>query len=357
MSPDISDYEDAMDRIMSADVPPDATGRGEVARALSESGPQVTLEVANNVANAVLTEEQVREALDGQGSLPSEGLVDSASQGLSDYSDESRRQRVAEEVKNAIVLERDIDEAINRDRSRLPSESEIEQDIAEATSGKDWIGQDRSARIDRATANTVTLEDVADRLNQPRDSLPTESEIQDEVRRAVSGKRLPGVSESQIADQVRDEIVTEEEVLDDLDQSAGPVFREDVEGAIESQSGELGGTTVETATDEIAGELGAPSEQEYNRARSEALTSGGEVTPAERDDIDSTATGRVSTIESSSGETIGVLGDGPTEQAVADAEGVDTVSLEEANEAVSLDQSSGRATITFDGEEINEVDL
>lgn len=270
MSPDISEYPDAVDRIVGAEVPPDATTDRQVMDALrGAEAPQINRQVAQNLRDSVLTEDKILDAIDSSGELPTEGEIDSMSEIADQYDMSDRQQEVAEAVEQRVVTREQIDRALS-------------------------------------------------------DSDPSRTDE--------------------------------------------PVFREDIEEAVEDAIGrsEMRGASEEQVIDEAASELGAPSRQEFQAAQARTISESSDTSPAEVIDnpteIDGigagTAEQAVPTIRDESGEIVAVSGANETVgQAIADEIGAEYRSLGELQESIDLEQSRGRAEVTIDSNTVREIPL
>ena len=259
----VADYDDAVRRIAEADVPDDATTEEEVRRALRDAdAPQVTGEVADGIADSILTEDRVIEAIEASGELPGEDEIDAIVNVSDDYGMDDRVESV---------------EAGVRDR-------------------------------------VATREDVTRSINE---------------RREQKGSR--------------------------------PTFREDVEAAVDSvaERKQIVGEGPAEITQERSRELGAPSEQEFDRARTRTIAQGEQVSPSEIGVSDRKTP--VSVVTNDSGEAVGVVGGSNAEdrRGVAEHVGANRVfdSINDLENSFGLDQSPGRATLTIDGEAVGEVDV
>jgi len=161
---DVSDYDDAVRRIVGEDVPDDAATETDVRRALSGSdSPQVTREVAANLAEGIVTEDQVIEALEGSGELPTEGEIESTAGAVDEHGLDDRVDSVAESAKSTIATVEDV---------RVSVEAEVEGADGQPFKEDVETGVDRVAR-DRefvgADADSVA-EDEARRVGAPAES-------------------------------------------------------------------------------------------------------------------------------------------------------------------------------------------
>ncbi len=272
--PTVADYDDAVRRIAEANVPDDATSQAEVQAALSAAdAPQVTREVAEGVADAVVTEERVIEAIEQSGELPQEAELAAITDVADDYDLDGRVEAVTEAVSDRVATVEEVESAVRE-------------------------------RQEQATA------------------------------------------------------------------SGRPTFREDIEAAVETveEGQQFAGESTDEVVAEQARDIGAPSRQDYERARARLATGDGQVTPTEVLGEDATeiqgvgeqtAQNSVTVINSESGDPVALTG-APSEEAgerMAEELDADYVSFNEVNEEIGLDQSAGRAKLTFRGETVGEVDV
>lgn len=273
--PTVADYEDAVRRIAEADVPDDATTQAEVRQALSgANAPQVTREVADGVADSLVTEERVIEAIEASGELPSEAELGAITDVSDDYDLDGRVEAVEDAVRERIATREDVETA------------------------------------------------VRERQEQARSS-------------------------------------------------GRPTFREDVEGAVDSvaERKELVGESADEVATEQAREVGAPSRSAYEKARTRLATGDDSVSAADvlgeeeatslKGVGEKTARTPASVIHGESGDPVALTG-APTQEAgerMAAELGTEYVSINEVNDSIGLEQSGGRATLTFRGEPVGEVEV
>ena len=142
---DVSDYPDAVRRIAESDVPDDVTSEAEVRAALRDSdSAQVTLDVAQNLAESVLTEERVLDAIQSTGELPSEGELGAFTEVADDYDMGDRQREVRDRVRDRVATVEDVDEAVDgvADAREGPLfREDVETGVATVEStGKEFIG-------------------------------------------------------------------------------------------------------------------------------------------------------------------------------------------------------------------------
>ena len=260
---DISDYPEAVKRIMEADVDSTSTTRGEVAQDLAAAdGPQVTLEVANNLANAVVTTDKVIESIEESGDMP-----------------------------------------------------ESAQEIADAAALLDDHG-------------------LTDRIDEVSDDVERQVVTREEVRSAVRERA----------------------------ESSGdrPVFREEVETAVEEAAGqrEIIGSTEDEVVSEQAFDVGAPRETDFQREAAQTVAQAEQVTPS--DVVEGTeAQTPVQIIEDTSGNPVAATG-GPSEdigRQVADEVGAEYLSTEEVTDSLSTRGTGDSVDLTLAGSTVGEVDV
>ncbi|GGJ17594.1 hypothetical protein GCM10008995_29230 [Halobellus salinus] len=145
----IADYEDAVRRIAAKHVPADATTEDEVRRALSgsEVGPQVTRDVLDGIAENLLTEDRVLEAIEDSGELPSEGEIDAIVSVADDYDMDDRVETVEDAVRSSVATVEDVQGAV-RDRQDQAAASgrptfreDVEGAVDEVAETKQFVGE------------------------------------------------------------------------------------------------------------------------------------------------------------------------------------------------------------------------
>lgn len=144
--PTVADYEDAVRRIVKANVDPDATTKAEVERALAGSeAPQVTREVAEGVADNVLTTDKVVSAIDASGELPSEGEIDAVVSVSDDYDMSDRVRAVSDEVRDTVATVEDVERAVRErqgQRGNQPTFREHVESAVDSVAGqKQFVGE------------------------------------------------------------------------------------------------------------------------------------------------------------------------------------------------------------------------
>jgi hypothetical protein len=135
--PTVADYEDAVRRIAEADVPDDATTQAEVRQALSGSNaPQVTREVADGVADSLVTEERVLDAIEASGELPSEAELGAITDVADDYDLDDRVEAVEDAVRERVATREDVESAVRERQEQA------------ATSGRPTFREDVEGAVD-----------------------------------------------------------------------------------------------------------------------------------------------------------------------------------------------------------------
>ena len=298
---DISDYPDAVDRIVDAHVGPDATTRPEILDALDAVGPQITDEVAEGIADAIVTEERLLAAIEASGEIPSDAEVDVLGEIADEYDMDDRQREVVDAV-----------------RSRIATRESIE------------------AEIESSQATTV-------------DEIVDAAEAAGEIRGGT-------------VDDVIEETVSLEDVVDALDPDSRDVYRTDVEAEVGEQSAgkpvAASSDRLEAVESEAAESIGAPTQEAVERARAQAIVSGDQLTPADVVE-DTTAQPPVTVVTDEAGEPVVATGGpgGETSQRVADELGVEYRDQQATLDSMGLDQGDGEATLTINGSRIGEVDL
>jgi len=234
----VADYEDAVRRITRSDVPDDATTEAEVRAALAASeSPQVTREIAGEIADSIVTEERVIEAIESTGELPSESEIGSIADVSDDYDLGGRVEQVSQEVGDRIATVEEVDRAVSerRESSSGPTfREEVETAVSEVGSNQEFVGQsegevaERKAREVGAPAETNFRREAAQTVTQSEQVTPSEvvdgtgaktpvQVIRDESGEAVAATGGPGGDVSQqVAQEIGAEYMSTEEVVDEM---------------------------------------------------------------------------------------------------------------------------------------------
>ena len=303
----VADYEDAVRRIVRADVSPESTSQREILEDLRDAeAPQITEEIARDIAESTVSEERVIEAIEASGEIPSAPELAALTNVADDYDLTDRQDAVLDAVRDRVATTGDLERAIERDRPLTEREAAAAVDGI----GKEIRGADRQEVVD----SIVTVEDVTDRV--------------------------------------------------DPSSSSEPVFREDVENvaddmALDSRVGDSE-ERLDAVTDAASREIGAPSREEFNRARTQALGGSTDyVTPNELGVSDRKS--QIGVVRDESGDAVGVVGgtNADDRRGVADELGADRVfdDLNELQDSMGLEQRSGEAYVTLDGQRLREVDV
>lgn len=144
----VADYEDAVRRITNAEVDPDSTTREDVLADLGgANAPQVTREVARGIADAVVTEDRVLEAIEGSGELPSEAEIDAIAAVSDDYDQSDRVQAVAREVSGRIATVEEVEAAVRERQSQggPTFREQVETAVDELASRQEFVGESPDA--------------------------------------------------------------------------------------------------------------------------------------------------------------------------------------------------------------------
>lgn len=305
----VADYEDAVRRITRADVDPSSTTRDAILADLrSSNAPQITEEIAREIAESIVSEETVIEAIEAGGELPTDAELDSITTIADDYDLDERQDAVVDEIRNRVATVEDVNNAIATERPT------------------------RRADVERA------IEGI--------------------------GKEIRGAETRDVVG----EVVTVESVLEsgqvDPQRTGRPVFREDVQDATENISLETEISEPESqlsaVADEVSQEVGAPSQTEFQGAKAQAV--GGATQYVTAADLGvSDRTSQIGVIRDDSGNALGVVGGGNADdrRGVADEVGADRVfdDVGDLQDSMGLEQGNGEAHVTLEGRRIREVDL
>jgi len=152
---DVSDYPDAVRRILDANVDPGAVTEAEIAAALSASNaPQVTREVAQGVAQNALTVDMIREAVETTGEVPTEAELESMAAVADKYDMQDRVEAVSDASKQRFATFEDIRVSVEAERETAQSQGEpvFREDVDDAIAGveqrKELVGQSRDQVVD-----------------------------------------------------------------------------------------------------------------------------------------------------------------------------------------------------------------
>lgn len=153
--PDVSDYPDAVRRILDADVPADAVTKAEIAAALgAANAPQITGEVAEGVADNALTVDLIRDAIETTGELPTEDEIASMTDVADAYDMEDRREAVEDASKQRFATVEDVRVSVESEREQARSEGEpvfredVEDAISDVEQSKELVGASRDDVVD-----------------------------------------------------------------------------------------------------------------------------------------------------------------------------------------------------------------
>ena len=267
---------------------------------------------------------------------------------------------IAGQVADAIVTSDDVIDILEA-RDDVPESRDEIREWAETADEFDMGGR-ASTVADAVDEEVATVDDIRESVfdNEPQ----TREQVEQAIQQAG---RVVGSSTQQIAN----EIVTVEDVTAQIDPGATsePVYREDVQQAVESMDSEsrFGGDPdrVGRVAEQASREIGAPSQAQVNAATSRAAT-GEQVTPrdvvgdsiTEIDGVgDSTADTPMPVIRDQSGDTVAVAGQSAAAEAVAQEMGIESVAIGEVREDMRLEQSAGEARLTFRGRTIDEIEV
>lgn len=235
--PTVADYEDAVRRIADAEVSPDSTTAAEVRSDLHGSrAPQLTPEVAEGVADAIVTEERVIDAIEATGELPTEAEIPAITSVADDYDLDDRVAEVAESVERRVATVEEVEAAV-RERQEQTTGPTFRQHVETAVdevarSGQQFVG---------ATEGEVTSE-------QAREiGAPSETAFRRQATQTVA-------KAEQVAPADVLENPTEAKGIGEKTAQAPVQVIEDTSGEAVAATG---GTNEELAR-EVAEEVGAP---------------------------------------------------------------------------------------------------
>jgi hypothetical protein len=249
----IADYPDAVERIVSPDNDSDlsdgATSKEEVKRELSDRGEnRLTDELIENLADAIVTEGDLRDLVEGADELPDQQTLESLAEIADEYDLGDRTGEIAEQVADDILTEEELTD--------LASDKATNDEIREAIEQSDStvLGPDVSDIVE----DTGTVEDVLDEIDTPT---PTEEQIEEIAEQVTDDS---GRSEI-VADRAAEETTTQEQFNSEVAQSVGEETPDDIStgvGVLSDESGEavavFGGTSEsrrEQAADSLEGDV------------------------------------------------------------------------------------------------------
>jgi hypothetical protein len=156
----VADYEEAVSRIVRANVPDDATTEADVRAALAANGSvQVSAEdsngrtVADNIADKIVTVERVREAIDATGEIPTAGEIDAIADVADDYDLDDRVAEVADQVSREVATIEDVEQAVRERQdqkgTRPTFREDVEGAVDEVAQDKDFLGESPGEVADR----------------------------------------------------------------------------------------------------------------------------------------------------------------------------------------------------------------
>jgi hypothetical protein len=139
--PTVADYEDAVRRIAGAEVEPSSTTAAQVRSDLhGSSAPQLTPEVAEGVADAIVTEERVIDAIEATGELPTEAEIPAITSVADDYELDDRVSEVAESVSKRVATVEEVQAAV-RERQEQADGPTFRQHVETAVNEVERSGQ------------------------------------------------------------------------------------------------------------------------------------------------------------------------------------------------------------------------
>lgn len=134
---DISDYEDAVVRIVNSDVDPQSVTATDVRRDLrGADAPQVTPKVAGNLADAVVTVDTVIGAIESSGELPTEAEVPAVASAADPYGMDDRAARVGQSAADQVATVEDVRTEVEVARETAESQGRpmFREDVEDAVS-------------------------------------------------------------------------------------------------------------------------------------------------------------------------------------------------------------------------------
>ena len=237
---DISDYPDAVKRVVGEDVPDSASTETDVRRALAGSdSPQVTPDVAANLAEGIVTEDQVIESLERSGGLPTEGEVEAATGAIDEYGLEGRVEAVADNVNSTVATVEDVRVCVEAEREGADGQvfrEDVERGVDRVARDREFVGADPDSVADdearrvgapaetdyrREAAQTVARGETVTRADVVEDSTATSSTVS--IIRDEGGSPVAAVGDPEtgqvVAEQRGGEHLTQQEAVDSMETS------------------------------------------------------------------------------------------------------------------------------------------
>lgn len=144
MAKTVGDYEDAVRRIANSEVDPNSTTLAEVRSDLHGANtPQLTPEVAEGVADAIVTEERVLAEIEASGELPTEGEVGALTAASDDYDLADRVDAVSEGVSGRVATVEEVSAAVREREAQSVGPTfreEVETAVNEVASRQEFVG-------------------------------------------------------------------------------------------------------------------------------------------------------------------------------------------------------------------------
>lgn len=207
--PTVAEYPEAVRRIAESDVPDDAVTERDVLSALADSGPQVTADVSRDIADSLVTLDDVRDAVEQSGELPSLGELDAIASLADDHDLHDRAAAVADAAGDRLLTVDDVDREVDERASQGGPlfREEIEAGVDEASAGKEIVGSSRDEIVEReaqargapseqsykqARSRIVTTADTVD----PRDVIDDPTDLYN-VQEARASTPVPVVRDSE----------------------------------------------------------------------------------------------------------------------------------------------------------------
>lgn len=235
----VADYEDAVRRIARAEVDPNSTTAAEVRSDLHGANtPQLTPEVAEGVADAIVTEERVLEEIEASGELPTEAEIDVITSVSDDYDLDDRVDAVAEGVSGRVATVEEVEAAVREREAQTfgPTfREQVETAVDEVASRQEFVGASpgevsgeqarkigapREADFERAAAQTAAKADSvtpSDVVEGTTSKTPVQL-IRDTSGDVVAATGGPGGEVArEVADQYGAQYLSADEVVKAMD--------------------------------------------------------------------------------------------------------------------------------------------
>lgn len=182
--------DDAVQRILDAEVPDSATTADEIRRAVGRSNRPQTSGNAAVVADRALTEEDVMQLVQQRGEVPTEAELGSMTAGAEGVADEQRRRAVEQQLSEQVATREDVETAVQEavEAGRQERGSAFREDVERGVDS-----------VDREVVGEVDIDELAQQAGAP-----DRQAVQREAAQVVAQSDSVEVTDTLTADTIRD---------------------------------------------------------------------------------------------------------------------------------------------------------